>query len=62
MGDDAAAAIAWAQSLGDKTEINRTIDRVARGWLLRNETAARAWIEGSSLPEESKKRLLERRR
>lgn len=49
--DRPADALAWAQRIADASERDRTVERIAKGWLTRDPDAARAWIARSSLPK-----------
>lgn len=55
---DPATATAWAAAIGDEAKRTKALQRTTRQWLERDPAAARAWIEGSSLGDEEKARLL----
>jgi hypothetical protein len=52
-------AAAWAEAIADERSRQSQMENTARHWMNQDATAARAWIEKCSLPEEAKQRLLE---
>ncbi|MDX1952967.1 MAG: hypothetical protein SFY81_12365 [Verrucomicrobiota bacterium] len=52
-------AAQWAESLADESERNMRMENSGRQWLNEDPEAARAWINSSSLPLETKERLLQ---
>lgn len=48
-----AAAIGWAESIGDEQSRTETLTQVASSWYRRDQTAASQWLETSGLPAES---------
>lgn len=55
---DPAAAMAWAVTISDEQKRASAARRAASQWLERDPSAARAWIQDSSLGEAEKARLL----
>ena len=53
-------AARWAETISDENQRKYRLENAARRWLEQDEEAARVWIASSSLPEDAKKRLLER--
>jgi SAM-dependent methyltransferase len=60
--DDPQTALEWAQRLQDEQRRHETLEKLARSWFANDPEAARAWIEGSELPEAARKRALTPRR
>jgi hypothetical protein len=56
--DDLQTSLEWAQRLQDEELRHQTLEKLARAWLANDPEAARAWIEGSELPEAARKRVL----
>lgn len=56
--EDPATAIAWASTMADQGKRNAQVERLARDWIRQDATNARAWIGNSSLPEETRQKLL----
>lgn len=54
---DPANALGWAVTITDPAMRNNSVDRIARTWIYRNPTEAKAWLQGSALSDEQKKRL-----
>jgi hypothetical protein len=55
---DGAAAIPWAELIGNERDRHRALEVAAHAYLRRDERSARAWIEGSELKEEVRRQLL----
>jgi hypothetical protein len=55
---DSQTALEWAQRLHDEGLRHQTLEKVARAWFANDPEAARAWVEGSELPEAARKRAL----
>jgi hypothetical protein len=55
---DPAAALTWAATVSDARLRDVSMQRIAEGWIRRNSTQARAWIQTSGLPDAEKTRLL----
>jgi hypothetical protein len=55
---DPAAALMWAASISDAQSREPALQQIASEWIGRDPAAARAWIQGSSLPQTEKARLL----
>jgi hypothetical protein len=51
-------AIGWIDSVANEDLRHGQLESVARRWLTSDAPAARAWIESSSLPPETKSQLL----
>ena len=51
------AALAWAGQIHDAELRRATLGRCARAWLVKDEAAAREWIENSGLPDDYKRRI-----
>jgi len=58
LGECPAALAEMLDTFGEPELFNKHAEQVAQVWLTRDEPAARAWIEKSSLPDETKQRLL----
>src|SRR4029453_11922661 len=58
---DPPTASRWAETISDEGMRNSQIELVAQNWLSSDETSARVWIAQSSLPDETKVRLLHSR-
>ena len=58
LGQCPAALAEMLDTFGEPELFNKHAEQVADIWLTRDEPAARAWIEKSSLPDETKQRLL----
>jgi ABC-type microcin C transport system duplicated ATPase subunit YejF len=58
VSDDLQTALEWAQRLQDEELRHQTLEKLARAWLANDPEAARAWIEGSELPEAARQRVL----
>jgi hypothetical protein len=58
VSDDLQTALEWAQRLQDEELRHQTLEKLARAWLANDPEAARAWIEGSELPEAAQQRVL----
>ena len=58
---DPATAAAWAEALSDERQRNARLENIARNWLSQDDAAARDWIAKSALPDDVKKRLLDRK-
>jgi hypothetical protein len=54
-------AAQWLDSLPNENARRSRAEMIAQRWLQTDEAAARAWINQSSLPQESKNRLLNRK-
>jgi hypothetical protein len=52
------AAAQWAESISDQNIRNRQVESIALTWLRIDATTATAWVTRSSLPAETKARLL----
>src|SRR5258708_6144852 len=55
---DPDMAVRLSEVIGNEGTRRYQMERAARRWLETDQIAARAWISGSSLPEEAKQRLL----
>ncbi len=55
---DPATAAAWAASIGDDTQRQFRMESAARAWMDVDPSAARSWVQSSTLPADTKKRLL----
>lgn len=58
LGQCPAALAEMLDTFGEPELFNKHAEQVANVWLTRDEPAARAWIEKSALPDETKERLL----
>lgn len=56
--EDPQTALAWAATITDGPNRNRQVETLARDWIRQDAAAARAWISTSTLPEETRRRLL----
>lgn len=54
---DPKAAAQWVENVADPNQRNQMMENVARHWL-ETDSSAKTWILNSSLPEETKTRLL----
>jgi len=57
-GDEPETAVAWAQAIADPKARTSAIESVVRTWKRHDAQAATAWVAASTLPEESKNKLL----
>jgi hypothetical protein len=55
---DPKTATQWAQTIGNENKRNSQIESIVRNWLGADAAAATGWINASSLPYETKVRLL----
>ena len=55
---DPSAAVQWAATIGDDSLRNSQMESTARAWLKADPRNASAWISNSSLPDDTKTRLL----
>jgi hypothetical protein len=55
---DPSAAVQWAATIGDAGLRNTQMESTARAWLKTDPRNASAWIANSSLPDDTKSRLL----
>jgi ABC-type proline/glycine betaine transport system substrate-binding protein len=51
-------AAPWANAIADDNQRYNQIENVARNWLRSDPQSAKAWLAGTSLPEERKVRIL----
>jgi hypothetical protein len=55
---DPKTAATWAQTMADEKQRNSRMENIARNWLRQDQTAAMNWINQSTLPDQTKQRLL----
>ena len=55
---DPSAAVQWAATIGDDNLRNSQMESTARAWLKTDPRNASTWISNSSLPDDTKSRLL----
>lgn len=55
---DPQAALTWARGISEEKDRIRQTESIARDWLRQDPNSARSWISTSTLPEETRKRLL----
>lgn len=56
--EDPEAALTWARGISNEKDRLRQTESIARDWLRQDPNSARSWISTSTLPEETRKRLL----
>ncbi len=56
--EDHETALSWAVTISDAKRRDRQVESLARDWVRQDAAAAKAWINRSSLPPETKARLL----
>lgn len=56
--EDPEAALQWAGTIADAKTRERQTEQLARDWMRQDPGAARKWIEKSSLPPDTRNRLL----
>jgi len=56
--EDPEAALTWVNGISDDKERARQTESIARNGIRQNPTAARAGVSTSTLPEDSRQRLL----
>lgn len=56
--EDPEAALTWTRGISDEKERLRQTESIARDWIRQDPASARSWISTSTLPEETRKRLL----
>ena len=56
--EDPEAALTWARGISEEKDRIRQTESIARDWLRQDPSSARSWISTSTLPEETRKRLL----
>jgi len=54
-------AAPWAETIPDSTQRNFAIQNVAQNWMRSDPTAATAWIQKLTLPDDVRARLLKTR-
>jgi hypothetical protein len=52
------AALTWATSISDEKMRDTSVQRIVTAWMYRNPREATAWVQGSTLPNAVKARLL----
>ena len=55
---DPQTAVQWAATIGDDNLRNSQMESTARAWLKTDPRNASTWIANSSLPDDTKTRLL----
>lgn len=55
---DPMASVAWAQSITDETQKERTLISVGQDWFRQDPAAAAAWLETTDLPPEARQQVL----
>lgn len=56
--EDPETALGWTASISDTTRRNRSTERLVRDWMRHDPVSARAWLAKSSLPPETRDRLM----
>jgi hypothetical protein len=52
-------ASGWVDSISDEKQKFTSIERVGRQWMRSDAAKAKEWINGTTLPDDWKKKLLE---
>jgi hypothetical protein len=58
--EDPATALQWAATISEERPRNRQTEQIARDWMNQDPAAASRWIQSSSLPPDTRNRLLKR--
>jgi hypothetical protein len=58
LSSDPQTAVQWAATIRNDNLRNSEVESAARDWLRLDPRSASSWIANSSLPEETKTRLL----
>lgn len=58
--EDPETALRWTGAISEERPRNRQTEQIARDWLRQDPAAARRWIETSTLPPDTRNRLLKR--
>jgi len=56
--EDPEAALTWTRGISDEKDRLRQTESIARDWIRQDPNSARSWISTSTLPEDTRKRLL----